>query len=709
MISLSIPGLQRRVKPVLQSEANECGLACLTMLANYHKHDISLSYLRSLFPLSQRGMTLAEIVELAGQLDLDAQGLAVSSIDELKNVRCPALLHWSGNHFVVLEKIERGRFTIQDPAFGTRVYTASDMETYFSGVALEFEPRVQFAAIRREKKSTVWSVFRSCRGIEHTITTVAVLSFAASLFGLATPVFLQIALDTVIPQFDLDLLTIVAIGMAMFSAFEALAKWLRDWVTLRAATLFEIYFTRNIVGHALRLPVTFFELRHPGDFLTRLTSIDQIKTFLVSGFVSSVADGAMSVLLVIMMFYYSPVMATVSLATLFVAVVLRLATYPKIEQQTLATLEARSEEQTRLLDGLKSIAALKVHNTAEFFGMKWFDSFSRFANRGFVAKKLSIDTDLLLHIVFMLGTVGTLYIGVTDVMKSVASVGTLYAFFALRSLFFNNMNALIMNILQLSIMRVHFERLDDVLDAVVEPAGNRVAIVRDIRKSVALTDICIQFDRGSRPILEGVALTIDVAAHESIAIIGASGSGKSSLLKVLASLHQPASGRVVVDGQSLEAFGLQEFRANIGAVFAEDSLFAGTVFDNVTMYSPDISRAHVEDALRTVDLLDEIYQLPQSFATLVSSESPILSTGQKRRLLLARAICRRPQLLLLDEVTANLDPATEDRIVRALLNVPAAKVFVTHSERLLTRVDKAYRVTEGQLQETQLTRPKLIA
>jgi ATP-binding cassette subfamily B protein RaxB len=309
----------------------------------------------------------------------------------------------------------------------------------------------------------------------------------------------------------------------------------------------------------------------------------------------------------------------------------------------------------------------------------------------------------------MVGTVATLYIGVTDVMKSVASVGTLYAFFALRSVFFNNMNALILNLLQLSIMRVHIERLDDVLDATVEPTGHRMAIDREIRRSVALTDIRIQFDRGSRPILDGVALSIDIANHEAIAIVGASGSGKSSLLKVLASLHEPAHGRVVVDGQSLEAFGLQEYRANIGCVFAEDSLFAGTVFDNITMYSPDISRAHVEDALRTVDLLDEIYLLPQGLATSVSSESPILSTGQKRRLLLARAISRRPSLLLLDEVTANLDPATEDRIVHALLDVPAAKIFVTHSDRLLTRVDRAYRVIDGQLQEAQLGRPKLIA
>jgi ATP-binding cassette subfamily B protein RaxB len=434
-----------RIKTVLQSEANECGLACLTMLANFHRHDISLSYLRSLYQLSQRGMTLAEIVTLAGQLDLDTQGLAISNVAELANLKCPALLHWNGNHFVVLEKIVAGTFHVHDPAFGLRTYSAEDIERHFSGVALEFEPRVKFEAIKAQKKSRFWSVFKSCRGIEHTIAVVATLSFASNLFALTTPVFMEVALDSVIPQYDLDLLTVIAVGMMLFAIFEASSRWLRDVVTLRSATIFEIFFTRNIVGHAFRLPLKFFELRHPGDFVTRLSSVDHIKTFLVSGFVASVADGSMSVLMVALMFYYSPVMAWASILTLAVAIIIRLLTYPRIAQYTTEVLEARSEEQTRLIDGLINIATLKVHNTGEYFCLKWFDSFTKFANAGFRTRKLTIDTDLLLHVIFTFGTVATLYIGVTDVMKSVASIGILYAFFALRNSFFANMNSLILN------------------------------------------------------------------------------------------------------------------------------------------------------------------------------------------------------------------------------------------------------------------------
>ncbi|MCL2713033.1 MAG: peptidase domain-containing ABC transporter [Alphaproteobacteria bacterium] len=710
---LDILSRKRRVRTVLQGEANECGLACLAMVANYHSHDISLSYLRSLFPLSLRGMTFGEIVRLADKLDLDAQGFAISKVKEVAELKCPAILHWNGNHIVVLEKVVRGVFYIHDPAFGVRRYSLEDVKQHFAGTALEFEPRVKFNAIKAAKKSRYWSVFKACRGIESTIAVVAVMSFGASLFALTTPVFLEVALDNVIPQYDVDLLLMITIGMALFTSYEAVARWLRDFVTLQSSTVFEIFFTRNVVGHAFRLPVRFFELRHPGDFLTRLASIDHIRTFLVTGFVSSVADGAMSLLTVVMMFYYSPTMAGVSVGVLIVALVVRVATYPKIAEYTTATLEARSEEQARLIDGLQSVATLKVHNTEELFCLKWFDNFTRFANAGFRTGKLTIDTDLLLHILFMVGTVVTLYIGVADVMKNEASVakggttiGILYAFFALRGSFFNAMNALIMNLLQLSVMKAHFARLDDILDEAQETNIGRVGGERSIRSAVRIEDVNIQFDRGTKPLVEGINFQLNVAAHESIAIIGDSGCGKSSLLKVVSSLHAPFTGRVLVDELPLSAFGLHEYRANLGVVFPEDNLFSGTVVDNLTIFSQEVDGKRVEEALAMVDLLEEVHRLPQGLATLLSNESPILSTGQRRRLLLARAIVRQPRLLLLDEITANLDPQTEEKIVSALSRVPAAKVFVTHSERLLRYVNQIYHITEGRMVPVTYQRSK---
>lgn len=690
---------RRRIRSLVQSEANECGLTCLAMIANYHRHEIDLSYLRALFPLSRAGMSLGDIVELADGLGLDAGGFALGNIDEFATVNLPAILHWNGNHFVVLETIAGGRYHVHDPEFGLRIYERADMERLFSGVVLEFAPRMDFTALKAERKLTFVEIFRSTRGLGNTVWQVALVSVAISLLGLATPVLLQLSLDVVIPQVDLDLLQILALGLALMMIFEAVGRWLRDFVTLRASTLLQLQFTRNVVGHAFRLPLSYFELRHPGDFAARLDSIDHIKTYLVGGLVTSLADTATSVLLIGLMVYYAPPMAAVTLLTLVAVLLMRFVTFPKLNRATAGSLEARSEERARLLDGLRRVDALKAHNGTELFAIRWFESFSRFANLDFRARKAGIDAELFMHVVVALSTVTTLYMGITGVISNALTIGTLYAFFALRTDFFDRVNHLTTNLLHLSAMRVHFQRLDDVIGQEAEGGLHDMSVQRRIRKEIRLEEVTVQFGRGEEPILTGVSLTIDVARAESIAILGASGSGKSSLMKILASLHEPAGGRVLVDGDTLAQFGKREYRANLGVVFADDGLFAGTVADNLSMFDPAVSRAEMTAALARVGLVEAIERLPQAYATLLSEESGLLSTGQRRRLLLARALCRRPRLLLLDEITANLDPETEAALVESLKDVRAAKVFVTHSERLTTRVDRVFRIEGGRLVE----------
>ncbi len=690
---------RRRVRSLVQSEANECGLTCLAMVANYHRHDIGLSYLRALFPLSRSGMTLGDIVELADGLGLDAGGYALSNVSELANVALPAILHWNGNHFVVLESIKAGRYRVHDPEFGLRLYDQADMERMFSGIVLEFAPRMDLKQFKAERKLTLIELIRATRGLGGTLWQIALVSAAIALLGLATPVLLQVSLDVVIPQVDLDLLQVLAIGLALMMIFEALGRWLRDFVTLRASTLLQLQFTRNVVGHAFRLPLTYFELRHPGDFVARVDSVEHVKTYLVGGLVTAFADSLTSILLIGMMFYYAPPMAFAVLLTLAAVLAMRFLTFPKLNQATAGSLEARSEERGRLLDGLRRVDSLKAHNGTELFALRWFESFTRFANLDFRARKAGLDAELMMHVVIALSTVTTLYMGITGVIANALTIGTLYAFFALRSDFFERVNLLTHSLMQLSALKVHLQRLDDVIGQEPETGIEESKFQRQLRKEVRLEDVTVQFGRADEPILTGASLTIDIERAETIAIIGTSGSGKSSLMKILASLHEPAHGRVVVDGAPLDQFGRRAYRDNLGVVFADDGLFSGTVADNLSLFDPSVSRAEMEAALVRVGLAEEIERLPQGFATQISEENGLLSTGQRRRLILARALCRRPRLLLLDEVTANLDPETETALVDSLRSVRAAKVFVTHSERLLDQVDRVLRIENRRLVE----------
>ncbi len=698
----SLFSIKKSIKTVIQSEASECGLASLTMIANYYGHGVDLPYMRAVHPISWKGVSMAELYQLASTFGLDARGLAVPKIEDLAGLKMPAILHWNGDHFVVLESIKNGTYIIQDPAVGRREFEKEDIARFFSGVALEFTPRVNVEKIVAKSGVNLWAIARSIEGVSPAMTKIMIVSFTVSLLALATPVLLQVALDFVLPQADVDLLGMLAISLTILLCFEAAGKWLRDMIILRTSIGLQLQVTRSVVSHAFRLPLPFFEARHPGDIVTRLESIDHVKEFAVNGMIRSLVDSIMSVLVVTLMYYYSPTMATAVIFTLLAALSMRFVFFSRARRYTTESLVARSEETSTLLDGISQITALKSQNATRHFENKWFDQLSRYAGQNFLVHRTELSAQFCIHVVVVLGTVLTLYMGVGAVILNEMSIGMLYAFFALRGSFFDKMDTLTTNLMHLSIMGAHLKRLEDIVAEKPEATLRSTAIVKRIRNTVTIKDVAIQFSATDAPILSGVSFSINVEKGEKIAIIGESGSGKSSLLKIIASLTSPSAGHISVDGLPIERFGLFEYRNNIGAVFAGDGIVKGTVAENVTLFDPTIPMEAVIKALETVGVADEVANLPQGLATLITEENALLSTGQRRRVLAARAIVRNPRLLLFDEITANLDGKTENALLNNLDALPSAKIYVTHSDRLLAYVDRVYEIRDGQFIERQM-------
>lgn len=685
-----------RVRTLLQSEQQECGLACLAMIANAHGHNVDLPYMRSLHQINRGGMSLAELYHLSSQFGLTARGLGVQNIDEMSGLHLPAILHWEGRHYVVLEAIRRGKFIIHDPAVGRRVFTRQDFAKHFSGVALEFQSNREFEKITSKgDELTLWQIIRSTTGYKQIFWKVFVLSVALGILALSTPILLQISLDFVLPQADVDLLGILTIGLLTLLLLEGVGVWLRDIIILRSSIGMQLQFSRAVVSHGFRLPLSYFEARHAGDFVTRLGSVDHVKAFASEGLIRSFAEAAVSVLSVALMFYYSTDMTFMVLATLALAVGVRTLFMQRTREATTESLNAKGDEVGVLLDGLNRMPSLKAHNLSERFERRWFDKLARYAGRDFVSRRVQIDTQLAVHLLVVLGTIVTLYAGVAAVLQSQMTIGMLYAFFALRSSFFQMADTFTTNLMHLTVISSHVRRLEDVIQHQPEVPAKAAVIRKAIRRTVDVRDVSISFGQDERPVILNANFSINVEKNERIAIVGESGSGKSSLLKVIASVSPATSGGVFIDGQPLMNFGLAEYRNNIGAVFAEDALFAATIAENVSLFDPEISRERIETALAMVGLEREIEALPQGLATLVSQNSSLLSTGQRRRLLAARIICRRPRLMLFDEITANLDRQTEIDLLEALCKTPGAKIFVTHSDRLLGYVDRAYSIADG--------------
>jgi ATP-binding cassette subfamily B protein RaxB len=693
-----------RVRTLLQSEQQECGLACMAMIANAYGHDVDLPYMRSVHQIYQGGMSLAELYALAGVFGFDARGLSVENSDDLAGVRLPAILHWEGRHYVVLESISGEKYVVHDPAVGRRTFKRPDFEKHFSGVVLELEPKMAIEKIVSKDGISLWDLVKSTGSFKSALIKIISVSVTVGLLALASPILLQVSLDFVLPQADIDLLGMLTVGLCALLVFEAIGNWLRDMVILRTSIGMQVQFSRSVVGHGLRLPLRYFEARHPGDFITRLNSVDQVKAFASDGMVRSLADTSVSMISVALMFYYSTSMTLMVIGTLALAVGIRTAYLRRTREATTEALTAKTEEVSTLLDGLDRIQIIKAHDVSSRFEQRWFEKLSRYAARDFVSRRLQIDTQLFVHLVVIVGSVVTLYAGIAAVLTNQMTIGMLYAFFALRNTFFMMVDTLTTNLMHLTVIKSHVRRLEDVIQNTPEVSSKAAVIRKTIRKDVEVRDIAISFGREERPVVREASLRIDVEGGEHIAIIGESGSGKSSLLKVIASVTEPTSGSVLVDGQSLARFGTMEYRANIGAVFAEDGLFTATLAENVSLFDPDMPIERIRQALSMVGLDDEIEALPQGIATIVANNNSLLSTGQRRRVLAARAIARQPRLMLFDEITANLDKTTEKDLLDSLCSLPGGKIFVTHSERLLAHVDRAYRLANGVLTPVELPR-----
>jgi ATP-binding cassette subfamily B protein RaxB len=348
---MNLFSLSRRKLPLVMQEANgECGLACIAMVAQWHGHKLDLPYLRGTYPTTRRGLSLANLAAIADQLRFDVRGYQVDDTADLGKVRLPALLHWGKNHFVVLKSVRRGVFTIHNPAAGVCRYTAEELAEHFSGYVLELAPGQTFETIVRAKKYTLQKILELTDGLKASLTQIILVSVVASLLVMLLPILVQVALDSVLPRSDFDLLGVLSAGLMLVMLTVGLAQWLQKRIVANAGSAFFAQLTRNAVGHIFRLPLRYFESRHPGDIATRLDSVDSIRNVVTKSFVAGTVDIIMILFSGTIMFLYAPMLAAIVSALFLVVVAVRVGLYPSLRRQGTLSLKFKSEERARLID-----------------------------------------------------------------------------------------------------------------------------------------------------------------------------------------------------------------------------------------------------------------------------------------------------------------------------------------------------------------------
>ena len=356
----SLSGVFGRTLPViLQTEATECGLACLGMVAGFHGRRTDLAQLRREFSISQHGATLGQLIGIANALGLASRPLRLD-LEDLAQLRTPCILHWNLNHFVVLKKVTRRGIRIHDPASGVRHVAMDEISRCFTGVALELWPSPAFRSSAPPPTIRFRDLIGRVSGLFAAGSQVLVLAVALEVFALASPFYLQWVIDHVLVSADRDLLTTLALGFGLLLVVQQLFGALRSWILLHIGTNLSLQWRTNVFAHLLRLPVQYFEKRHLGDIVSRFGAVDEIQSKLTASFFSALIDGLMSAVTLAMMFLYSPPLAWLAVAAMIVYALIRGLWFRPLRLATEQEIVHHASQQSHFLETVRGIKAVKL-------------------------------------------------------------------------------------------------------------------------------------------------------------------------------------------------------------------------------------------------------------------------------------------------------------------------------------------------------------
>ncbi len=683
----------RRVPRVLQTEASECGLACLVMVCRYFGMDIDLLNMRRRFGISSHGATLATIIHIAGQLSLKTRPLSLD-IDEIGQLKRPCLLHWDMSHFVVLVAVRRGRFIIHDPAFGRRVVGLTEVSRHFSGVALEVWPDSEFIPVKARSKLSLRSLMKNISGLPGFLIRIFCLSLLVEAVNILIPMGTQLVMDHVIIARDHDLLGLICLGLLTFILFRTFISMLRAWTSLVMQSLIDIQWKTGLMDHLLRLPLAYFEKRKLGDIQSRFSSLDIIRSTLTSSLVSGTIDVIVSVGVFVMMLLYGGWLIFVVLGFTLIYMVLRLSTYQRYRQAQEEHIVKEARAGSHFMETLYGISTLKVLGLTEMRSRFWLNLNIDTTNAGIRMTRLDMLFGGVNALISTLDQVIILWLGASMVIDGQMTLGMFVAFNAYRGQFSERASALIDMLLQLRMLALHNDRIADIVlhDTEVFQPARRLCPPEEAA-SLQVRDLGYQYDKLSRPVFSGVSFL--VTAGESVAITGPSGSGKTTLMKVMSGLLSSDTGSVLFNGIDISGAGLNNYRDCIACVLQEDKLFAGSIAENISSFSEQRDPERIISCAQSSHIHDEIMQMPMGYETLVSELGGSLSGGQKQRLLIARALYRRPAILFLDEATSHLDLDNEARVNASIRELKITRIFIAHRPSTIASADRVIELSRA--------------
>ncbi len=643
---------------------------------------------------------MARLAEAAEQLGFVVRGIR-TPYEGLEQLKLPVVCFWNDNHYVVLYEISSDRAIIGDPASDALTIDKEQFCRSYSGVILELAPTTK-GPVWAETSSSIQMLLHFSLQFKDKIRDVFMASFASQLLLLVQPIFSQIIIDKVIVQQNLSMLNAVLIGMLIVSLIQTAISYLRAFLLSYVTMRIDQELIINFYRHLLSLPFRFFQERTTADIITRFEQNRTITSFLTGPGVTIVLDAITFIICLGVLFCYNIKYACASFGFLFLYAILMVATRPYLKQFNRIAFEKNTKVQSSLLETVKGIENIKAGAAENERRWKWESLFLDAQMVGFRLVLASSLIGVVARFISLSGELLLLWLGATLVIEEQISIGQLVAL----QMIVARLSQSVLNLVsvwdQVQNVQIAMERLGDVMEAAPEePFPQSKIPLPSIAGDVVFDRVTFRYNE----VIQTDTLSevsFRARSGEMIGIVGRSGSGKTTLIRLLQGLYHPVSGSVSVDGKSLQFVSLQDLRNHIGVVSQREHLFLGTVRENLSLYEPEATLDRIIEASTIAGIHDFIQTLPHGYETLVGEDGYNLSGGQRQRLAIARALVKRPSILIFDEATSALDSESERHIQKAIqeLRGETTTFVIAHRLSTVTSADRLLVMDSGRIIET---------
>jgi ATP-binding cassette, subfamily B, bacterial CvaB/MchF/RaxB len=681
---------RRRISFVAANEINECGLACLASISEYFQGEQTLIDVRRLAAHGGRGETLLEIRNIAERMGLAARGVRLEP-GGLKVLAKPAILHWDMNHFVVLDRVTRNGVIIMDPAVGRVEIKWTQVNTSFTGVALEVKPTERWQLrTHQPRRVSVFSFLRPFAAWRTDATLIIALSLLLEVFVLLGPLQLQISVDDAVQVSDRKLVWVLGLGFALVMLIQASISVVRAWsmAVFGARLGFEL---RDRFVRALhRKPAGFFLKYHTADILNRARSVDTIQTLITGQLLQAVLDATMSVALVVLMFVVSPVMAAVVVGFGVLNLGLTASLRHAAIDNSRRNLRVAAKADALFLENARAARAIRLFGKESVRTGVWRNKFVELMNVALSGGRLVTFSMQSSQLTGNMSNVALISTGAYLVISNSITLGTMMMFVLFRAFFVERLNSCANYLMDLRRVQSHAERIDDVMsanDGSAEEGSYEPYVVPPHQGvGIEVRDLWFRYGNESPWIFKGLSLKVEPG--ESVAITGPSGCGKTTLMNLLLGLLVPERGEVLVNGRDLRTISSFDYAKLLGVVMQDDILFHGTVAENISFFDAPLDMVRVQKAAEMANIARDIEAMPMHYYSLLAESAANISGGQKQRLFIARAVYHGPKILFLDEATSHLDTESERLVSQAVKSMQLTRVLVAHRRETIATADR---------------------